>query len=381
MHWLVFSPFSGHSQEKLAAGVEKIKDFLIYSDSTYYPAFPSIVRKTDGEFLLAFRRAPDRKLSGEFGTRHTDPNSYLVSLVSSDGENWTTEPELIYAHAFGGSQDPCLLRLKDGTLLCTSYGWTFPRANAKLPKGVYYAKTAAFLGGYLLRSTDNGKTWQGPFYPPHVVSDVRETPMGKPLPAYNRGAMYEGKNGRIYWSVAVLGPNSEGTNRMSNHLLISDDKGLSWKYSAPVAVDDNVIFNETSVYETPKGDIVAFLRTDNFDDFACIARSADQGRTFTKWQSMGFKGHPLQALRLPDDRVLLVYGYRHQPYGIRARILNAECTDFESVPEIVLRDDGGNHDIGYPWAVQLDNDRVLIVYYFNIDKGPRHIAGTILQIK
>ncbi|MGI6519503.1 MAG: hypothetical protein ACOX2D_00010 [Fermentimonas sp.] len=31
---------------------------------------------------------------------------------SRDGETWTTEPELIYAHPFGGSQDPCLLRLK-----------------------------------------------------------------------------------------------------------------------------------------------------------------------------------------------------------------------------------------------------------------------------
>lgn len=205
--------------------------------------------------------------------------------------------------------------------------------------------------------------------------------MGQPIPAYNRGALYEGKNGHIYWSVAATERNSKGEYKTQNHLLISKDKGLTWEYSAPVAVDDKVVFNEASVYETPKGDIVSFLRTADFEDYACIARSTDGGKTFSKWQSMGFKGHPLQALRLPDNRVLLVYGYRYQPYGIRARILNAECTDFETAPEIVLRDDGGSGDIGYPWAVQLDKKKVLVTYYYNIKGGDRFIAGTILEIE
>ena len=95
---------------------------------------------------------------------------------------------------------------------------------------------------------------------------------------------------------------------------------------------------------------------------------------------MGFQGHPLHALRLSDNRVLITYGYRHKPFGIRARILNPECTDFETAPEIVLRDDGGSGDIGYTWAVQLDNNRVLVVYYFNQKNGTRHIAGSILEI-
>jgi hypothetical protein len=94
---------------------------------------------------------------------------------------------------------------------------------------------------------------------------------------------------------------------------------------------------------------------------------------------MGFRGHPLNALPLPDHRVLLTYGYRHPPYGIRARILNAECTDFSTAKEIVLRDDGGNWDIGYTWPVMLDNNSVLVVYYFNTANGVRYIAGTIIE--
>ncbi len=364
-----------------AAAWRKAQDVVVYQDEKFYAAFPSIVRRPDGELLLAFRRAPARRLLGEKRESHVDPNSYLVAVRSRDeGVTWTREPELIYAHPWGGSQDPCLLQLRDGTLLCASYGWGFhkPEAVAALREPYFQiVPGVVFLGGYLVRSTDGGRSWQGPIYPPTVPSEVNLDPHGRPLPAYNRGALAEARDGRLLWVVAA---NDRATlpRKTSNHLLVSTDKGTTWTYAAPVAVDEKVTFNEASVYETPKGDIVAFLRTANFGDQACIARSVDGGKSFQPWQSMGFQGHPLQAIRLPDARVLLVYGYRHKPYGVRARILNAECTDFATAPELVLRDDGGTTDLGYPWATLLDERRVLVTYYFNVADGPRHIAATLL---
>lgn len=360
------------------SGVQKIKDVMIYEDPQFYSSFPSVVKRPNGELLLAFRRAPDRKVFGESYTNHVDPNSYLVSLRSIDGENWTKQPELIYAHPFGGSQDPCLLQLRDGTLLCTSYAWTFVRPDgmANLKKPYFLAGGAVFLGGYLVRSNDGGKHWSDAIYPLHIQPEININPMGNPVPAYNRGALYESKSGRIFWAVAA----TQAPGKTSVHLINSDNKGLTWNYSAPIAVDDKVSFNETSVYETPKGDILAFLRIAGYDDQACITRSTDGGKTFSKWESMGFQGHPLNALRLPDNRVLITYGYRHKPFGIRARILNEECTDFETAPEIILRDDGGSSDIGYTWPVQLDKKRVLVVYYFNTNNGTRSIQGTVLKV-
>ncbi len=358
-------------------GVRKIKDVVIYEDTAFYSTFPSVVKKRDGELLVAFRRAPNRKIFGEKGNNHVDHNSYLVMVKSKDAEHWSKKPELIYAHPFGGSQDPCMLQLKDGTILCTSYGWQAVRPdgipNLKQPN--FEASGYFFLGGYLVRSTDGGKTWSDAIYPPSIPPEINYNAYGQKVPAYNRGALYEAKDGRVLWIVAAY----DSTRKTSNYLLTSRDKGLTWKFTGEVAKDPKILFNEASVYETPKGDIVGFLRTANFDDQAVIARSKDGGKTF-KWESMGFQGHPLNALRLPDNRVLLTYGYRHQPFGIRARILNAECTDFKTAPEIVLRTDGGNGDIGYTWPVQLDRNRVLVVYYFNKDNGIRHIAGTILEI-
>jgi hypothetical protein len=203
---------------------------------------------------------------------------------------------------------------------------------------------------------------------------------GNPVPSYNRGELCQGKDGNIYWAVCSF--DNESLQNTSVHLLVSKDKGLTWEYRSVIARDDKLSFNETSMYETPKGDLLAFLRTEGYGDEACIARSVDGGKTF-KWEGMGFRGHPLQALRLPDNRVLLTYGYRHNPCGVRARILNAECTDFAAAPEIILRDDAADGDTGYTWSVQLDKNKVLVTYYINYDraKGTRLIAGTILEIK
>lgn len=381
--FLIQSGWSQKSQininQDLFQNVRKIKDVVIYEDPQYYAAFPSIIKRPNGELYLAFRRAPNREVFSETSTNHVDPNSYLLAVRSKDGENWTKTPELIYANPFGGSQDPCLLQLKDNTILCTSYGWAFVRpegiANLKKPF-IKAGEDAIFLGGYLIRSANGGKNWEAPIYPPNIKSDVYFNAQGSPIPAYNRGALYEGKNENIYWIVA----SHDNLKRTSNHLLISEDKGNTWEYSSIVATDEKISFNEASIYETPNGDLIGFLRTSGNEDEAFISRSSDGGKTF-KWESMGFQGHPLNALRLPDMRVLLTYGYRHQPFGIRARILNAECTDFATAPEIILRDDGGNSDIGYTWPVQLDKNRVLVTYYFNLENGTRHIAGTILEIK
>jgi hypothetical protein len=374
---LVLIASSGWSQQK-APEIKKVKDIVIYQDSNFYSSFPSIVKTPKGSFILAFRRAPERKIFGEKGSNHVDPNSYLVMMRSEDGTTWPKQPDLLYAHPIGGSQDPCLLQLKDGSLLCASYTWVFPRADAKFKSPYFTTGGAVFNGGYIVKSVDGGRSWSQPIYPPHLPDDITFNATSQPLPAFNRGALFEGKKGQIYWVVASIDRLSPLRN--ANHLLVSYDKGNTWKYMSTVAKHDSISFSETSVYETPKGDVVAFMRTEFYDDNACIARSKDGGKTFT-WEKMGFKGHPLSMLRLPDNRVLLTYGYRHAPYGIRARILNAECTDYATSREFVIRDDGGTRDLGYSWPVLLSNNRALIVYYFNKNNGPRHIAGSVIEFR
>ncbi len=360
--------------------VRKDGDVVIYADARFHNAFPSIVERPDGELVTVFRRSPDRRLLGDERYTHADPNSYLVSVRSKDGgRTWSKEPQIFFAHPFGGSQDPCMIQLSDRSLLCASYGWAWmpPEALPKLPKpNTVHQGKFVFFGGWLVRSTDGGASWSAPIVPPRSTGETRVDIHGQPLPAYNRGAMYEGSDGRVYWAVAQ---NSADHKRTEVHLMISADKGTTWTYSAPIATDAKATFNETSMYETPKGDLIAFLRTAGLGDRLAVARSKDRGKTFQAWEEVGFQGHPFHALRLPDGRALLVYGYRHKPYGIRARILDPECTDIAGATEIVLRDDGGGVDLGYPWSTRVGKDRVLATYYFNKADGPRTIEGTFLK--
>jgi hypothetical protein len=337
-----------------------------------------------GELLVAFRRAPDRRTTNPRHMidheKHLDSNSYLVTVRSQDGgATWTSEPELMYAHPLGGSQDPCMVRLGDGTIICTSYGWLQldPEVADRFPRA-YVNTNYAFLGGFLLRSADSGKTWQGPIIPPPLPDDPMQDSFGRPLPTFNRGALCEGRDGRLYWVVSEIHSGATAT-----HLMVSDDRGQTWKHSSVVARDSKITFNETSLCETAGGDLVAFMRTgDALDDHIAVARSRDLGRSFEPWQDTGVQGHPMHAIRMVDGSVLLVFGYRHLPgVGIRARLLDPECTDIASAEELVLRDDGGTGDLGYPWAVAVPDNRALVVYYFNDDDdGPRYIAGTMIEI-
>lgn len=362
--------------------ITKARDFTIYEDPQFYCAFPSLVVRPDNSILCAFRRAPNRRLLWEGNYSHTDANSYLVTVESGDGGASWSKPRLMFAHPLGGSQDPCMLQLNDRSILCMSYGWAaVPDKKLKAMPDTIQHPGYGFLGGYVLRSDDGGGSWKGPFVPMHLANDVTSDVLGRPAATFNRGAPLQLVDGRILWAVVrVDRAGKMGTRLTSVHAIESTDRGETWKYLCPIAEDTKITFNETSLIQTAGGDVVAFLRTDGFDGKLAVARSRDGGKSFEKWQDGVFFGHPFHALCLPDGRIFLVYGYRKAPFGVRARVLNADATDFASAPEFIIRDDGGGVDVGYPWAGLLPDGNVMVAYYFNKQDGPRHIAGSVLRV-
>jgi len=110
-------------------------------------------------------------------------------------------------------------------------------------------------------------------------------------------------------------------------------------------------------------------------------RSDDNGAT---WQSAGRavpdtgRGNPPAMIRLKDGRLVLTYGFRGEPYGIRARISSDEGRTWSD--DVVLRADAANWDLGYTRTVQRADGRVVTVYYYNDKQSPeRYIAATIWQ--
>ena len=70
--------------------------------------------------------------------------------------------------------------------------------------------------------------------------------------------------------------------------------------------------------------------------------------------------------------------------SIRARLIDAECTRIDDAEELVLRDDGGRSDLGYPEGALLDDGTAFVAYYFNhkSDGGnQRYVAATVVSEK
>ena len=73
----------------------------------------------------------------------------------------------------------------------------------------------------------------------------------------------------------------------------------------------------------------------------------------------GFGGNPPTLTRLQDGRICMTYGYRAQPFGIRARLSADEGLTWDQ--EVILRDDGGSHDLGYPRTIQRPDGTLVTV--------------------
>jgi len=90
----------------------------------------------------------------------------------------------------------------------------------------------------------------------------------------------------------------------------------------------------------------------------------------------GRGGNPPALLRLQDGRVCLIDGLRDAPFAIQARLSQDEGATWSD--PITLHSGAGNHDLGYPRAVQRSDGTVVAAYYFNDHaEEERYIAASL----
>lgn len=360
----------------------KLEDLIVCKDE-HYNAFPSILALPGGDLLVAFRQAPDRL--GRFPQGlHVDPAARAVYVRSTDnGRTWDAKPTVLYDDYGLGMSDPCLTRLRDGTLFATYFTHQVllksdvpdlqPHKMDRLLADRWVIRAAP---AYTMRSADEGLTWDEP--QPVAAVDWASCP-GGPVDRVTRGRVVETEDGALL-SLMCVRPRMPGRAQ----LCVTKDRGRTWETVSVLPNAEGVVYYEPILYRTPSGKLVAFLRSVRANApketanplFTC--ESFDNGRTWTNLKEHPiYTPNPFDVIMLRSGRALLSYGYRHEPYGIRARLLDAECANIGEAEEVVLRDDGGGWDIGYTGAAQLDNGDVLIVYYwFDGPGGTRYIAAT-----
>ena len=229
-----------------------------------------------------------------------------------------------------------------------------------------------YLGITYRVSYDNGVTF-GPIYKSPVSS-----PHG-PL---------ETKDGRILWIGRVF---SEGSSRVLDDDRVRvyelDPANGTSKYIGeiePIFDEDNgeaLLSCEPDTVELDDGTLICHIRVqggreNGHSKYFTIyqSESRDGGKTWSKPYALLSRrgGSPSHILKLENGTLIATYGYRNEPYGIRAMISTDGAKTWETDLDIYVN--GVTFDIGYPSTVELADGSFSTVFYAHTEAdGPARI--------
>lgn len=344
-------------------------DMIIHRDESTYSAFPEVIRRRSGEIQVRFGEIPLERLKGHRANwAHYGFGAEPRCLSSSDGgQTWLPGNGEGNDFAVFGAH---ITRLASGDWLAAGFRYKLASSERELgdcqprrslPGGLW----AGNLGAYVIRSSDEGITWGEPTW-------VRRGPV------YPFGDLIELPDGPLLM-VAYGRPKEEPAD--VSFMLKSEDGGCNWEDFSTIAADPagKIHYQEPACIHLGQGKMLTMMRTGGAGGFLYQSTSADGGASWEAPRDTGVWGHPAHLLRLKSGTLLCVYGYRQEPFGIRACLSHDEGETWNLANERVLRDDGGGWDLGYPRCVQLDDGSVLAVYYFNQGGDCRFIAATLFQ--
>jgi hypothetical protein len=217
-------------------------------------------------------------------------------------------------------------------------------------------------------STDRGKRWHGPFKLP--LFDQKGI-------AGRTDYVVNGKSDCTLFLTASKADGREGRPMC----VRTTDGGKTWQFVGWIGDEPKGYAIMPSTVRLGGNELLtAIRRRDDSKKWIEAYRSLDDGKTWkldTVPVPDNGEGNPASLIRLGDGRLCLTFGVRAVPYRLCAKLSKDHGKTWSQ--EIVLRDDGGGRDLGYPRSVQRPDGKVVTVYYF-WDKrtGPeRYIAATI----
>jgi sialidase-1 len=221
-----------------------------------------------------------------------------------------------------------------------------------------------WLRGHFVRTSDDrGKTWNPPF------RTAGESPHGP----------VELADGRLL----LLGNFSHERVHKTSLIVCEEsrDGGNTWWPISyiPMFTDrpDHLqpsYLCEPHLVEAADGTLVAAFRheikkkgqtheTNIAEGVLYFARSTDGGKTWSKPEPSQIVGKPPHLLKLPDNRLVVSYGYRFKPPGERVTISQDNGKTWPIQNTIILREDAPTGDLGYAASAVLPDGSIYTVYY------------------
>ncbi len=354
-----------------------------------YFAWPSVARLEDGTLAM---------VTSGFRLAHLCPFGKGVICYSRDeGKTWT-HPAVIIDTPLD-DRDCGIAVGKNGTVLVTSFNnkvtvqreW-LKRRTPSVQKWIEgYLDTVdttdaeeRFLGSIFAISRDGGYSFSAPMRVP--VSN----PHG-PIALDNGDFLYIGSvmDGMLDRQAVRLGlaTKMETEPQLACYLLHPDGsyERLSSLPDIEEPSEEKVLSCEPHAIRLEDGRILVHIRVQRknpkkFSVYQSV--SNDGGKSFSVpvrlLEECG--GAPAHLLKHSNGVLISTYGYREQPYGIRAMLSTDGGKTWQT--DLVLWDRGVNDDLGYPCSVELKDGSILTVYYEHEQPdGPAVIRQIIWRIE
>lgn len=368
---------------------EEIEHIVVYRREDEYAGWPfngGFWHFGDGELLVGFNRnkCPYKTLDDVRHSQIQLGGGQLVVMRSKDGGyTWPLEELKVVVRSKAELRSKILHYPPERSPLPKPKPADFSNPDVAMavetPLGRERGPTAYFI------TRDRGRTWEGPHL---LYSRVFETLQARPSYVLRPDGVLLWFLQGTRWDEFRRGDKiREPEGRPL--IFASTDGAVTWNFLAyitPPLSEPPKICPHPAIL--PDGRIVVALRN-LWPDFRFhwteVYVSEDGGLTWRFLSRVNEWGAPASLLVLRDGRLLCTYGYRVPPYGVRAKISDDGGETWGR--EIILRDDGGSPDLGYPRTALLPDGRVIAVYYFNkandvvdCNGGVRHIAATIFEV-
>ena len=351
----------------LAAGTRHVKVYFEEGRFGGWPANHGIWIWGE-EILVGFSRGYYKDLGDRHHIDRDRPESHLLARSLDGGETWSVEdpgadgellPEGEFLH---GTSRPGVevpeLRDSPGGIDFSHPDFAMTLRANSVDAGV----------GRFFYSYDRGRSWAGPYRLPNF---------GAPGIAPRTDYLVNGARDCTIFVTAAKSDGEEGRPLCAR----TTDGGATWSrvsWIGPEPAGFSIMPASARLSETDI--LVATRRREGPRRWIDAYISRDSGATWSEWSEPvpdAGVGNPPAMIRLEDGRICLIYGYRGEPYSIRATLSGDGGRTWSD--EVVLRADGSSRDIGYVRAVQRPDGKVVAVYYFSDEAtGPeRYIAATI----
>lgn len=340
-----------------------------------YQAWPSVAQDESGVLYAV--------CSGHRSS-HVCPFGKNLMFTSNDGgESWSV-PSIIN-DTWLDDRDAGLTYLGDGRMILSWFNhpaiiyrtiwknWIVgdaedefkPLVEGFLKGYESYTPEQDRAGSFIRISNDCGKSWSEP------IRTAVSAPHG-PVKTLSGRLLYVGREfaglpSRYSKDFEEIDDNTPTEDREAIFLYESFDRGESWERISKLPGKEGVPNNalcEPHLVETRDGEIIVAIRAHDdpkLDRFGIyFTSSTDKGKSWSELWSFGRTGSPPHLLLRRDGSIVLTYGRRSAPFGIRAAVSYDGCRSFGE--EFVLSE-ARNGDLGYPATVELADGSLLSVYY------------------